>query len=54
VKEDIEVPGRGYDTKDVETMSRTVPPSGRSGRKAFVVLVLIVAVAAAVWMVAGR
>lgn len=55
VKEDIEVPRRGYDTKDVETMNKALDVSeGGGSKRVFVVLVLIIAIGAAVWMIAGR
>ena len=55
MKEDIEVPRRGYDTKDVETMNKALDVSeGGGSKRVFVVLVLIIAIGAAVWMIAGR
>jgi hypothetical protein len=55
MSEDIEVPRRGYDTKDVEAMSRALDTTESGGaRKVLVGVVLVLAVVAAVWLIAMR
>ncbi len=50
--EDIEVPRRGYDTKDVETMTREHEASrGGGGKRLLVIVVLIAAIVAAIWLI---
>ena len=54
--DDIEVPRRGYDTKDVEAMSRALDAAhrGRSKRAPVVIVLVVVAVIVAVWLLVGR
>jgi hypothetical protein len=54
--EDIEVPRRGYDTKDVESMTHALdtPASAKGGKRFLVVLTLLLGVAMAAWLIAGR
>jgi hypothetical protein len=54
MSDEIETPRRGYDTKDVETMSRELEATGVGATKKWVVLaVLVVAAGAALWLI-GR
>lgn len=55
MKEDIELPRRGYDTQDLEAMSRAMDgPDGRAGRRGMVMMVLASAIATAIWLLVGR
>ena len=55
MSEDIEVPKRGYDTKDVETMTKEHEASGGGrGKRILVIVVLLVAIVTAIWLIVGR
>ena len=55
MSDDIEVPRRGYDTKDVESMSKSLEVSeGGRGKRILVFAVLVVAIAVSVWLITAR
>jgi hypothetical protein len=52
MKDDIELPRRGYDTKDVEEMTAEhEAASSGAGRRTAVLVVLIVAAAIVIWLI---
>jgi hypothetical protein len=54
MSEEIEVPRRGYDTKDVEAMARALEAAeGGGSRKTVVLLLFCAAIGAAIWLIAG-
>jgi hypothetical protein len=57
MKDEIEVPRRGYDTKDVETMTRdldVLESASARKKKTIVLVLLIVAAVVAMWLIATR
>ena len=57
MSDDIEVPRRGYDTKDVEAMSRALDSTSAragKGRRLLVLVLLVVAIGIAVWLIAAK
>jgi hypothetical protein len=55
MSDDIEVPRRGYDTKDVEAMSRAADAAEAGSRKTTpVVIGVVIAVAAVLWFLLTR
>jgi hypothetical protein len=55
MSEDLEVPRRGYDTKDVEAMAKEQEAARpRGSRKVLVIVLLALAIAVATWFIALR
>jgi hypothetical protein len=55
MSDDLELPRRGYDTEDVKTLTREMEGSALAGkRKQLVLWVLIIAAAAAIWLIGSR
>ena len=55
MSDDIEVPRRGYDTEDVESLARTLEhPEQGGSRRGIILVVIAIAAAAGMYLLAGR